>query len=317
MARMEKKIKYDQKLCSFMDKYSKAFVVHADNVGSNQMMLIRKGLRPNSEVLMGKNTMMKRSIREYVARTGATEWNELADLLVGNVGVIFTQDDLSTVKDLIMTYKVPAPARMGAIAPCDVIVPAGGTGMDPSQTSFFQILNIPTKINKGTVEIVSDVFLVKKGDKVGSSEATLLAKLKINPFSYGLRIDFVYDAGSVYDPKVLDLKDEDLLAAFMGGVMNVAAVSLASGYPTLASAPHSIINGYKNVLSIAIETAYTFTLAESVKDRIANPEKYAGGGGGGGSAAPAAAAPAAAAAAKAAPAPEEEEDEEMGMSLFD
>lgn len=47
------------------------------------------------------------------------------------------------------------------------------------------MLNIPTKINKGTVEIVAPVELVKSGEKVGSSEAALLAKLNIRPFSYG------------------------------------------------------------------------------------------------------------------------------------
>jgi len=275
MSRMEKKIKYDGKLCSFLDKYTKAFLVHADNVGSNQMMMIRKGLRPNTEVLMGKNTMMKRSIREYVKRTGNEEWNVLADLLVGNVGVIFTTDELGDVRDVIMQYKVPAPARVGSVAPVDVIVPAGGTGMEPSQTSFFQVLNIPTKINKGTVEIVSDVHLVKAGDKVGSSEATLLSKLKINPFSYGLKIMNVYDNGNVYDAKILDIKDEDLLKSFSAGVANIASVSLATNFPTLASIPHSIVNGYKKVLAVAVATEYTFPLAEKVKEYIKNPGAFA------------------------------------------
>ncbi len=53
------------------------------------------------------------------------------------------------------------------------------------------MLNIPTKINKGTVEITSNVALIKAGEKVGASEATLLAKLGIKPFSYGLIVKFV------------------------------------------------------------------------------------------------------------------------------
>lgn len=53
------------------------------------------------------------------------------------------------------------------------------------------MLNIPTKINKGTVEITSNVALIKAGDKVGASEATLLAKLGIKPFSYGLIVEYV------------------------------------------------------------------------------------------------------------------------------
>lgn len=51
-----------------------------------------------------------------------------------------------------------------------------------------QALGIATKINKGTIEIVSDVHLIKTGDKVGASQATLLSKLGIKPFKYGLQI---------------------------------------------------------------------------------------------------------------------------------
>jgi hypothetical protein len=43
------------------------------------------------------------------------------------------------IKDEISKYKVGAPARVGLLAPNDVFIPAGGTGMDPSQTSFFQV----------------------------------------------------------------------------------------------------------------------------------------------------------------------------------
>lgn len=59
---------------------------------------------------------------------------------------------------------------------------------------ILQVLNIPTKINKGTVEITSNVALIKAGEKVGASEATLLAKLGIKPFSYGLIVQHVSNA---------------------------------------------------------------------------------------------------------------------------
>lgn len=45
---------------------------------------------------------------------------------------------------------------------------------------------------------------------------------------------------------------------------NVAAVSLAIGYPTAASVPHSIVNGFKNLLAVAVATDITFKEAEQV-----------------------------------------------------
>ena len=47
---------------------------------------------------------------------------------------------LPQLRDEVAKYKVGAPARVGLVAPNDVIVPGGNTGLDPSQTSFFQVL---------------------------------------------------------------------------------------------------------------------------------------------------------------------------------
>ncbi|KAJ0044631.1 60S acidic ribosomal protein P0 [Pistacia vera] len=315
-SKAEKKIAYDAKLCQLLDEYHQILVVAADNVGSQQLQNIRKGLRGDSIVLMGKNTMMKRSIRIHSENTGNEAFLNLIPLLQGNVGLIFTKGDLKEVREEVAKYKVGAPARVGLVAPIDVVVPPGNTGLDPSQTSFFQVLNIPTKINKGTVEIITPVELIKKGDKVGSSEAALLAKLGIRPFSYGLVVQSVYDNGSVFSPEVLDLTEDDLVVKFATGVSMIASLSLAISYPTVAAAPHMFINAYKNVLAVAVATEYSFPQADKVKEFLKDPSKFAV------AAAPVAAAGGAAPAAAAKEEekkeePAEESDDDMGFSLFD
>ena len=85
--------------------------------------------------------MMKRSIRLYCEQTGNEEWGAVISKLIGNVGLVFTKRELSELQEEISKYRVGAPARVGAIAPKDVVVPAGSTGMDPSQTSFFQVIS--------------------------------------------------------------------------------------------------------------------------------------------------------------------------------
>ncbi|XP_059457622.1 large ribosomal subunit protein uL10 [Corylus avellana] len=318
LSKADKKIAYDGKLCQLLDEYTQILVVAADNVGSTQLQNIRKGLRGDSVVLMGKNTMMKRSVRIHSEKTGNTAFLSLIPLLVGNVGLIFTKGDLKEVSEEVAKYKVGAPARVGLVAPIDVVVPPGNTGLDPSQTSFFQVLNIPTKINKGTVEIITPVELIKKGDKVGSSEAALLAKLGIRPFSYGLVVLSVYDNGSVFSPEVLDLTEDDLIEKFATGVALATALSLAISYPTLAAAPHMFINAYKNVLAVAVATEYSFPQAEKTKEFLKDPSKFA-------VAFAAVAAPDSGAAPAAAAAkeeekkdePAEESDDDMGFSLFD
>jgi large subunit ribosomal protein LP0 len=301
-SKADRKLEYFDRLRSFLDKYQKVVVVGADNVGSNQMQKIRQSLRGNAEVLMGKNTMVRKVLREYMESNPKVE--PLVGLVKNNVGFIFTNGDLSAIEKTLVQHRVGAPAKAGSVAPNDVFVPKGPTGMEPTQTSFLQALNIASKINKGQVEIVSDVHLIKAGEKVGSSEATLLQKLNIKPFSYGLSLLHIYDNGAVYEPSVLKLTDADLLAKFRTGIANVASLSLAVGYPTLAALPHALSAAYKNVLSVAVETEYTFPAAQKIKDFIANPSAFA-------AAAPAAAAPAASAAA---PAKEEKKEEKKEES---
>jgi len=282
----------------------------ADNVSSKQMQQIRMSMRGYGIVLMGKNTMMRKAIRGHMNNNPDLE--RLLPHIRGNIGFVFTNGDLIEVRDRLLENKVAAPARAGAISPVDVIVPAQNTGLGPEKTSFFQALAIPTKISRGTIEIINDVKLLKPGDKVGASESTLLNMLKISPFTYGLEVQQVYDQGTVFSPEVLDITDDDIRAKFMEGVRNIASVCLQIGYPTVASVPHSIVNGFKNLLAIAAETEITFPEAEQMKAYLADPTAFA-------VAAPAAAEEEAPAAVEEAAKEESEEesDDDMGFGLFD
>jgi len=307
------KSNYFLKLVQLLDEFPKCFIVGVDNVGSKQMQQIRQSMRSEGVLLMGKNTMIRKAIRSHLENNPALE--KILPHIKGNVGFVFTNNDLVDVRDKILENKVKAPAKAGALAPVDVKIPAQNTGLGPEKTSFFQALSIPTKISKGTIEILNEIHLIKKDDKVGASEATLLNMLNISPFTYGLKIRQVYDSGTVFAPEILDITPDDLRAKFLEGVRNVAAISLTIGYPTIASVPHSIVNGLKNLIAVALETDINFKAAEMAKEYLKDPSKFA--------AVAAAPAPAAAAGKKEAPKKEEkkeeseEEDDDMGFGLFD
>jgi len=301
---------YFTKLKELLAKYPSIFIVNVDNVGSNQMHQIRVALRGKGVVLMGKNTMVRRALRNILSEN--PQYERLLPYVKGNIGFVFTSGDLKDVREIIVANKVKAPARAGALAPLDVTVPAGNTGMEPGKTSFFQALQIPTKIARGTIEIISDIKVVTAGTRVGPSEATLLNMLNISPFTYGMTVAQIYDNGTVFSPNVLDVDESELVDRFLTGIKTIAAISLALQYPTIVSVTHSLVNAYKNVLAVAIGTEYSFEAADKIKEYLANPEAFA-----------AAAAPA----ASSAPAttettedkkeePEEESDEDMGLDLF-
>jgi large subunit ribosomal protein LP0 len=259
--RSEKEV-YFVKLKALIEQYPSIFIVNIDNVSSQQLHLIRQTLRGKGVVLMGKNTMVRRALRGILAEF--PQFEKFLPYVRGNIGFVFTSGDLKDVREIILANKVAAPARAGAVAPNDVYVPAGNTGMEPGKTSFFQALGIPTKIARGTIEIVNDVQVVSAGSKVGSSEATLLNMLNISPFTYGMSVVQVYDNGAIFPSEILDIEESTLIAQFMSGVKTIAAISLATGIPTLASIMHSLVNSYKNILAVSVATDYEFEGSQKV-----------------------------------------------------
>lgn len=305
-----RKEKFVVKLKEAIAEYKNVLIVGVDNVGSNQMQKVRVALRGKAVIVMGKNTLIRRIMRDMITEDASlAKLEALIPVVVGNMGFVFTNASLVDVRRTILDNKVPASAKSGTIAPVDVYIPAGPTGLDPGQTNFFQALNIATKIVKGAIEITNDVHLIKKGDKVTLSHVAMLDKMNIRPFFYGFKVTDVYEDGTVYSADILDMDQECLLGKFFAGVRRLAAISLAIGYPTAASISHSINFGYKKLLALALTTEIEFEQSKKFKEALANPTAAA-------AAAPAAAA-AAAPAAAAKKSSSSEESMGGGFGMFD
>jgi len=251
-------------------------VVNCDNISSAHIQKTRKLLRGKAEILMGKNTMIRRAIRMNLHRN--EKWEVILPLITGNVGLVFTKhENLSEILEEVQRIRVPAAAKPGTVAQKDVFIPKGRTNLEPTKTSFLQSLNINTKIAQGQIEILNDIHLLKKGERVGPSEAMLLQMLDKKPFEYGLAVVNVYDDGSIGSHTVLALTDVDILAKFAAGVANVASLSLELGIPTLPAFPHAVLRGYQNLVAVALETEYDFARVQKLKEFVKNPSAFSGG----------------------------------------
>merc|ERR1719221_1181139 len=241
-------------------------------------------------MVFGKNTMIRKCIRNLTADGAHPEWESIIPVMKGNLGFVFTNNDLEEVIELLKQFVKPAAAKAGVVAPCSCTINKGPTGLDPAQTSFFQALNIPTKINN-------------------------------KPFEYGLVVHYIYEGG-VFDPSVLKITDQVLMDKWMTAVGQVAALSIGADFLTEASVPILIASAFKNVVAVALEADFIeFEQVQKVKDFLDDPDAFLASvpsGGGGGAAEAGATAPVEAAKApEPEPEPEEEEEEEMGFDLFD
>jgi len=267
-----KKLDYINKVQRLLEEYPRFLLVTCDNIGSKLMQTIRVALRPlNSVLLMGKNTLIRKAIKDKIEEH--PEWEQMLQHIKWNSGIVLTKGSLTEVRAKVLENTVPAVAKTGSIAPIDVLLPKQVTTLEPTKTSFFAALDIATKITRGCVEILNDVRLCDKGRKVGSSEAALLAMLDIKPFTYGLKIVTCWD-GSIFSPQYLDFTESDLFKSIAAGIGQVAALSLGLAYPTLPAFPHVIATGFKNLVSICLETNYMFPQAEALKNRVDNPDAF-------------------------------------------
>jgi large subunit ribosomal protein LP0 len=260
---------------------------------------------------MGKNSMIRKALSIGHERHPDAGMDKIKDIMVGNIGFIFahTGTTFDDVRETMQKFRVDAAAKAGQLSLVDLELPSGPTGMDPSQTGFFQALNIGTKIVKGQIELTAAFKILTTGKKVSASEQVLLNKLGVKPFNYGMEVKYVFQDSAVFDAAVLDISDSVLISKFMSGLANMAAFSREIGIPTEPAIPHAFGNAFKNVAALVGEIDFTFKEVEQVKKFLEDPSAYAAanpapaaasGGGGGG-----------APAAKKEEAVEEEEEEDM------
>ncbi|CAE8632703.1 unnamed protein product [Polarella glacialis] len=314
--KLAKKGLYFEKLIDLCVNSPNALLVGVDHVASKQMQDIRIELRGHAIVLMGKNTMIRKALDIGHERHPEAGMDKLRAATNGNMGFIFaTNCTLDHIREVLGKYIKTQAAKVGQTAVVDWFIPSGPTGMDPSQTNFFQALNIGTKIVKGQIELVSDFQILKIGEKVSASGAVLLAKLGIKPFEYQMQVQQVYQDATVFSAAVLDISDAVLIQKFIAGVANMAAFSREVGIPTEAGLPHAFGNAFRNVAALVADIDFTFKEVEEVKKFLADPSAYAA------SNPVAAAAPAGGAAGGAKKeekkaAVEEEEEEDVDFDLF-
>lgn len=274
--KLAKKAKYFDKLQDLCVNSTAALIVHVDNVTSKQMQDIRLELRGRATVLMGKNTMIRKALQMGHELHPDVGMDNLRSAIKGNIGFMFAQTcTLDDIRATIKKHRKESAAKAGQISMVSLNLPVGPTGMDPSQTAFFQALNIGTKIVKGQIELVSEFPILKTGEKVSASAAVLLGKLSIKPFEYGVEVLQVYQDGAVFDAAVLDIKDEVLIQKFLNGIANMAAFSREIGIPTEAGLPHAFGNAFRNIASLVADIEFTFKEVEPIKAFLADPEAFA------------------------------------------
>merc|ERR1711935_144949 len=133
-----RKYQLAEELEGHFDNFKKALIVQADNVGSNQLHEIRKALRGKVVIYCGKNTQMRRVIRKLI-EAGRIGLEPLVGCLQLNVALVFTNENLGDMRDLLKQNYMPAAAKAGSIAQVDVSIEKGITSLEPGTPTLVSV----------------------------------------------------------------------------------------------------------------------------------------------------------------------------------
>jgi large subunit ribosomal protein LP0 len=201
-----------KQLCTNFLKYNQVIVVTLDNVSNAQLQKARVALQKSEkpgDLIIGKNSIIQKALKWLTTEPekGTKEYEDhskwkrrpelksFIKLVEGNVGLIFSDDDYSSVKDVIEAEVMNVAAKTGVPSPCDVIIPAGPTNLDVGKVQIFQKLNVPTKAVKNMLEIQKDIHIIKKNEKVTATGSELCRLLGLKPFAYKLEMRKVWMNG--------------------------------------------------------------------------------------------------------------------------
>lgn len=190
--------------------------------------------------------------------------NKIVDDLKGQVLFIFTNRNPIEIALELDKFEVDLPASPGDIAPDDIVIPEGNTGIPPGPIiSLFSNFGIPTKIIGGAINVMKDTVVARAGDKISASLANLLSKLGIKPIKSKMVMRFAVDLkeGILIRkehllPDIEAIK-EDLTRTFESAFK----VAMKIGYPSKYTVKPLLLKAFMNGRTVSIElgipTKYT------------------------------------------------------------
>jgi large subunit ribosomal protein L10 len=223
-------------------------------VRAAQLMMIRKKFRNQVQIKIIKN---KVAIRAFEKVKGVSGIENLSNQLEDQCALIFTNINPFKLNLIFAQNKVFLPAKGGDVAPKEIFVPAGNTGITPGPVlSEFKVANVPTKIDQGTIWVSKDTLVAKPGDVISMSLASLLSKLNVKPIEAGISVNFAIAEGLQFQEQDLKLNLEEYREELARSFAQALALATEAGYMTPETVTPLLVKAHQQARSLAAEAGF-------------------------------------------------------------
>lgn len=238
-------------LVDFIKGYSSVGVVGVTGIPSKQLQNMRRGLHGKAEVRMSRNTLVTRALEEV-----NSGYEDLTEFVAGQVALIGTNDNPFGLYKQLEESKTPAPINAGEVAPNDIVIPEGDTGVDPGPfVGELQQIGANARIMEGSIKVTEDSTVLEEGEVVDETLANVLSELGIQPKEVGLDLKSVYSEGVLFAPEELAIDVEEYRADIQSAVAAATNLSVNAVYPTAQTAPQLLAKAAGQAKSVGLQAA--------------------------------------------------------------
>jgi large subunit ribosomal protein L10 len=222
-----------EELVELIESYDSVGVVGVAGIPSRQLQDMRRDLYGTAALRVSRNSLVRRALEEVDAGV-----EQLVEEVAGEVGLILTDDNPFGLYKQLEASKTPAPINAGEVAPNDIVIPEGDTGIDPGPfVGELQSVGADARIQEGSIQVLSDSTVLETGGEVSQDLANVLNELGIEPKEVGLDLRAVYADGVLFEPEELAIDVEEYRADIESAAAGARNLSVNAGYPTAETAP--------------------------------------------------------------------------------
>lgn len=253
--KLQEKMREVEEISKLIETHTVVGIASAHKVRAPQLQALKKKLRKDMTIRVTKNTQMKRALEKCVK--SKPNLKELPGYINGANIFMFTDMNPFTLSILLDKSKVKTVAKAGDIAPNDIVVPAGNTGLPPGPViAELTEVGLTTKIETGSVMITKDVVVAKKGTAISPKLASILSKLGIKPVEVGLVINTAYDDGTIFTSNMLRVDLEAVKKQFQDAHSYSRNLAIESAYPTMETIGLLLMKARTESYALALKIAY-------------------------------------------------------------
>ena len=238
-------------LVDLLEAHDSVGVVNVTGIPSKQLQDMRRGLHGQAALRMSRNTLLVRALEEV-----DDGLEDLTQYIEGEVGLVATNDNPFGLFQQLEASKTPAPINAGEVAPNDIVIPEGDTGIDPGPfVGELQTIGANARIQEGSIQVLEDSVVTEEGEVVSDDVANVLSELGIEPKEVGLDLRGVYSEGVLFTPDELEIDVEEYRADIQSAAASARNLSVNAAYPTEQTAPALVAKARGEAKSLGLQAS--------------------------------------------------------------